>query len=152
MRTYLLHYHDRAFLPSLLFRHCFMAQSGDHTVGCGLSFESGKTPQRRGPAYWDPGAGITSNLTPDTSTEIMAELRADFSTINSQVDSLTQRFDSMNERLDRHATRLRGTERRISEVEDSHANMQKWLERVDHLLKAEAAKNKDLENPYHESG
>ncbi|KAJ1176532.1 hypothetical protein NDU88_001810 [Pleurodeles waltl] len=77
------------------------------------------------PAGGGHGTGAPSASSPDVTPVIMTKLNAGFQAIDLRLDTLATRLDRMNELIDRHATRLDGTERQISEVEDSHTDTQK---------------------------
>ncbi|KAJ1185778.1 hypothetical protein NDU88_002565 [Pleurodeles waltl] len=111
-----------------------------------LSFDNNKTPKTfpiKGPTSASSERGATPK--PDSTADIMAELRADFRAIDSRFDALDSRLGHMNKRIDLQATRMDGAEPRISEVEDGCINTKKRLERVIHLLKTVATKKEDLE-------
>ncbi|KAJ1187461.1 hypothetical protein NDU88_004237 [Pleurodeles waltl] len=95
-----------------------------------LSFDTNKNPKTtpvEGPSSASSKWGVTPP--PDGTAAIMAKLRAGFQAIDSFFDAMGSRLSRMNERINLQATRMDGTERRISKVEDGSIDTKKCLER-----------------------
>ncbi|KAJ1171407.1 hypothetical protein NDU88_003269 [Pleurodeles waltl] len=111
-----------------------------------LSFESAKMAQRQHslPADTEPLLSGAFSSSIDGTGAIMAELHGGFQAIDSCFDLLANCLDRMTEHLVFFTTRLEGTDHRTSEIEDRNMDALKRLEKVEHMLKAPVAKNKDL--------
>ncbi|KAJ1207098.1 hypothetical protein NDU88_002490 [Pleurodeles waltl] len=85
-----------------------------------------------------PAEGPAGSQVMDHQTDlrnILTELRSGFQDIDARFDSLVSRLDRTGERVDRQDTCLQAAEVRISSLEDTRAQSDKCIDRLETLLR-----------------
>ncbi|KAJ1214260.1 hypothetical protein NDU88_001885 [Pleurodeles waltl] len=78
-------------------------------------------------------------------TELLIEVKSSLKSIDAKIDILTNRLDQVKQRVDKHEHRLDVLENHMSNTDDSQAESEEHLLKMDNILYLIQMKNEDLE-------